>query len=124
MTQDAQGRERRWLIAMMRRKSGNGLVAVFSSSGRPSPGRWRRRNAAIASVSGLDHIVVHTTNPERAVALYGGRLGLDLRLDRSNEQWGARQLFFRCGGAVVEVGASLTAPRGRRRTGSAASPGA
>jgi len=60
-----------------------------------------------ASVGGLDHIVIETANAERAVALYGGRLGLDLRLDRSNEQWGARQLFFRCGQAVVEIGSNL-----------------
>ena len=58
----------------------------------------------------LDHVVVHTPNPERAVALYGGRLGLDLRLDRANPQWGTRLLFFRCGGAVVEISADLKAP--------------
>jgi catechol 2,3-dioxygenase-like lactoylglutathione lyase family enzyme len=58
----------------------------------------------------LDHVVIVTANPERAVALYGGRLGLDLRLDRANPQWGARQLFFRCGGAVLEIAASLEAP--------------
>ena len=54
------------------------------------------------AIDALDHVVIHTPNPERAVALYGGRLGLDLRLDRS-QTWGARQLFFRCGGLVVEV---------------------
>src|SRR4029077_17948523 len=37
-----------------------------------------------AAISALDHIVVRTPNPERAIAFYGGRLGLDLRLDRSN----------------------------------------
>jgi catechol 2,3-dioxygenase-like lactoylglutathione lyase family enzyme len=58
----------------------------------------------------LDHVVIMTTDPERAVALYGGRLGLDLRLDRANPQWGARQLFFRCGGTVVEIAADLKAP--------------
>jgi catechol 2,3-dioxygenase-like lactoylglutathione lyase family enzyme len=58
----------------------------------------------------LDHVVVHTPNPERAVALYGGRLGLDLRLDRANPQWGTRLLFFRCGGAVVEISADLKSP--------------
>jgi catechol 2,3-dioxygenase-like lactoylglutathione lyase family enzyme len=57
----------------------------------------------------LDHVVIHTPNPERAVALYGGRLGLDLRLDRANPQWGTRLLFFRCGAAVVEVSADLKA---------------
>ncbi|HEX3886527.1 MAG TPA: VOC family protein [Phenylobacterium sp.] len=63
-----------------------------------------------SAVTALDHIVVHTPNPDRALGLYGAKFGLDLRLDRANEQWDARQLFFRCGGAVFEVGASLKAP--------------
>ncbi|WP_309605445.1 VOC family protein [Phenylobacterium sp.] len=63
-----------------------------------------------AAVSALDHVVVHTPNPDRALGLYGAKFGLDLRLDRANQQWGARQLFFRCGGAVFEVGASLKGP--------------
>jgi catechol 2,3-dioxygenase-like lactoylglutathione lyase family enzyme len=60
-----------------------------------------------ASIDALDHLVVRTTNPERAVALYAGRLGLDLRLDRSNADWGARLLFFRCGDLVVEIAHDL-----------------
>lgn len=60
-----------------------------------------------AAVASLDHVVVRTPNPERAVAFYGGRLGLDLRLDRSNPQWGARLLFFRCGDLVVEIAHDL-----------------
>jgi catechol 2,3-dioxygenase-like lactoylglutathione lyase family enzyme len=56
-----------------------------------------------ASLSGLDHIVIRSPDPGRAVELYGGRLGLDLRLDRSNPAWGARLLFFRCGDLVVEI---------------------
>lgn len=54
-------------------------------------------------IMGLDHVVIRTPDPERAVALYGGRLGLDLRLDRSNAELGSRMLFFVCGGLVVEV---------------------
>jgi len=61
-------------------------------------------------VAGLDHVVVRTPNADRAVANFGGRLGLDLRLDRSNEAWGVRQLFFKAGDAVVEFGASLKTP--------------
>jgi catechol 2,3-dioxygenase-like lactoylglutathione lyase family enzyme len=60
-----------------------------------------------ASISALDHIVVRTPNPERAIAFYGGRLGLDLRLDRSNPDWGSRLLFFRCGDLVVEIAHDL-----------------
>jgi catechol 2,3-dioxygenase-like lactoylglutathione lyase family enzyme len=58
-------------------------------------------------VSALDHVVVRTPDPERAIAFYAGRLGLDLRLDRSNPQWGARLLFFRCGDLVVEIAHDL-----------------
>jgi catechol 2,3-dioxygenase-like lactoylglutathione lyase family enzyme len=60
-----------------------------------------------SSISALDHVVVRTPNPERAIALYAGRLGLDLRLDRSNPQWNARLLFFRCGDLVVEIAHDL-----------------
>jgi len=60
-----------------------------------------------AAVASLDHVVVRTPNPERAVAFYAGRLGLDLRLDRSNPKWGARLLFFRCGDLVVEIAHDL-----------------
>ena len=61
----------------------------------------------LGSVSGLDHVVIRSPNPERAVALYGGRLGLDFALDRTNADWGSRLLFFVCGGVRVEIGHSL-----------------
>ncbi|MBV9045222.1 MAG: VOC family protein [Alphaproteobacteria bacterium] len=111
ISQDATGRQRQWSIRMMKRASGNG-VALFIVENKPDAARWPAMEAQFgdASVSGLDHVVVQTPNVERALVLYGARLGLDLRLDRANEQWGARQLFFRCGNAVVEIGASLKAP--------------
>jgi catechol 2,3-dioxygenase-like lactoylglutathione lyase family enzyme len=62
---------------------------------------------ADAAVSSLDHAVIRTPNPERAVAFYAGRLGLSLRLDRSEPSWGARLLFFRCGDLVVELAHDL-----------------
>ena len=53
-------------------------------------------------ILGLDHVVVSTEDPERAAALYGARLGLDMALDRSHPDWG-RLMFFRCGDLIVEV---------------------
>lgn len=50
---------------------------------------------------GIDHVVIRTHSPDRALALFGARLGLDLRLDRTN--WNTRFLFFRCGDLVMEV---------------------
>ena len=70
----------------------------------PSP---LARSDEAAAISALDHIVVRTPNPERAIAFYAGRLGLDLRLDRSNPDWGSRLLFFRCGDLVVEIAHDL-----------------
>jgi catechol 2,3-dioxygenase-like lactoylglutathione lyase family enzyme len=55
-----------------------------------------------ASVTAMDHVVVATADPERAAALYGARLGLDMALDRSHPDWG-QLMFFRCGDLVVEV---------------------
>jgi len=56
----------------------------------------------VGSVEGLDHVVVATEDSERAAALYGARLGLDMALDRSHHDWG-QLMFFRCGDLVVEV---------------------
>ncbi|MEM6410542.1 MAG: VOC family protein [Pseudomonadota bacterium] len=55
------------------------------------------------SVHALDHIVISTPNPDRAIAHYGARLGLDFRLDRTAQQWNTRFLFFRTGGLTFEV---------------------
>lgn len=56
----------------------------------------------VAPVIGLDHVVVATEDSERAAALYGARLGLDMALDRSHYDWG-QLMFFRCGDLIVEV---------------------
>lgn len=61
------------------------------------------RNTDEAAVTGLDHVVIRTTHPDRAAALYGARLGLDMRLDRTEPKWGSRLMFFRCGDLIVEV---------------------
>jgi catechol 2,3-dioxygenase-like lactoylglutathione lyase family enzyme len=54
-----------------------------------------------AGITGLDHVVVQSADIERAAALYGARLGLDMRLDRDVR--GRRLMFFRCGDAIVEI---------------------
>ena len=64
----------------------------------------RPRSAATAEapITAMDHIVISTGDPERAAALYGARLGLDMALDRSHPDWG-RLMFFRCGDLIVET---------------------
>ncbi len=63
----------------------------------------QRDEASSRAIShrGLDHVVIRTPDAERAAALYGARLGLDMRLDR--DVMGRRLMFFRCGDGVVEI---------------------
>jgi catechol 2,3-dioxygenase-like lactoylglutathione lyase family enzyme len=64
--------------------------------------RPRSKATAPAPLIGLDHVVVSTEDSERAAALYGARLGLDMALDRTHQDWG-QLMFFRCGDLIVEV---------------------
>jgi catechol 2,3-dioxygenase-like lactoylglutathione lyase family enzyme len=60
-----------------------------------------------AVIQALDHVVIISEQPERARELYGERLGLRLALDKPFEERGLRLLFFRVGGATLEIGARL-----------------
>lgn len=51
----------------------------------------------------LDHLVINTSNPDRAIAHYGARLGIRFALDRRIEQFGARFMFFKIASTVLEV---------------------
>jgi catechol 2,3-dioxygenase-like lactoylglutathione lyase family enzyme len=64
--------------------------------------RPRSAVTAEAPITAMDHVVISTGDPERAAALYGARLGLDMALDRSHPDWG-RLMFFRCGDLIVEI---------------------
>jgi len=64
----------------------------------------RPRSVAVGAepITAIDHVVIATSDPERAAALYGARLGLGMALDRSHPDWG-RLMFFRCGNLIIEV---------------------
>jgi len=81
-------------------------IALVERNAVPAPSPLLKSSEA-ASIAALDHVVVRSPHPERAIAFYAGRLGLDLRLDRSNPAWGSRLLFFRCGDLVVEIAHDL-----------------
>jgi catechol 2,3-dioxygenase-like lactoylglutathione lyase family enzyme len=80
-------------------------IAIVQRPAPPPPSPAATDEAS--AITGLDHVVIRSPNPERAIAFYAGRLGLDLRLDRSNPAWGSRLLFFRCGDLVVEIAHDL-----------------
>jgi catechol 2,3-dioxygenase-like lactoylglutathione lyase family enzyme len=83
------------------------LVDATARAGTPAPG---------GPVIGIDHVVVHSTAPDRAIALWRDRLGLRLALDRVFPERGLRLVFFRSGGITLEFaspwppGSDTTAP--------------
>jgi catechol 2,3-dioxygenase-like lactoylglutathione lyase family enzyme len=53
-------------------------------------------------IAGVDHVVVNTRDPKRAVAHWHQRLGLRLALDKEFADRGLRLQFFRSGGMTLE----------------------
>ncbi len=105
------GATRRWAVASLAPKATHG-VNLFLVEQAPGAQPWPPAPVTVdegSSVSGLDHVVIRTPNPDRAAALYGARMGLDMRLDRSNPDWGTRLMFFRVGDLVVEIAHDLKA---------------
>jgi len=62
----------------------------------------------------IDHVVVFTPSPERAIALWRDQVGLRLALDRVFEQRRLRLLFFRSGGMTLEYAHPLGDESGGR----------
>lgn len=106
-----------------RRIERNGLSPEPINDGEAGALRWRRFRAntqaaggvrlffiqretplsadAASDVAALDHLVVRAADMEQAAALFGARLGLDMRLDRMVGD--RRLMFFRCGDLIVEI---------------------
>jgi len=75
---------------------------------QPGQGALGCQPCADDTVHSLDHAVINTAAPDRALALYGAKLGLRLALDRTNPDWGARLIFFRTGGLTIEIACRLS----------------
>jgi catechol 2,3-dioxygenase-like lactoylglutathione lyase family enzyme len=67
--------------------------------------------AEASAISGLDHVVVRTRDPDASIALYRDTLGLRVALDRRFEQRGVRLVFMRVAGVTIELAARLDAER-------------
>lgn len=93
------GASQSWRRTRAATSAAHGVRLFFLQTQNDRP---RSQPVADAPMIGLDHVVVATHQPERAAALYGARLGLDMALDRSHADWG-RLMFFRCGDLVIEV---------------------
>ncbi len=70
---------------------------------RSSDDPLRPSQSTDSALTGLDHLVISTEQPERALAWYGARLGFNLTLDRTNPAQDSRLLTFAAGTAKIEV---------------------
>lgn len=95
----ASGRTLRWKRTRAATDLTRGVRMFFLELAGERP---RSEPTTASPVLGLDHVVIATQDSERAAALYGARLGLDMALDRTHQDWG-QLMFFRCGDLVVEV---------------------
>jgi catechol 2,3-dioxygenase-like lactoylglutathione lyase family enzyme len=107
LTNAATGATRQMLIADLAVEATHGVAMSLAQQAPAEPDPAPPEPDGL--VTGLDHVVIRSPDPERAIALLAGRLDLELRLDRTNPDWGARLLFFRCGDLVVEVAHGLAA---------------
>lgn len=98
-TDEATGAPLNWQRTRAATSAAYGVRLFFLQMAQERP---RAQVSGDAPILGLDHVVVSTHQPERAAALYGARLGLDMALDRSRPDWG-RLMFFRCGDLIVEI---------------------
>lgn len=106
------GRKRYWTTSALDADDTGGINILLVDpprGGEPWP-QSETLGATGGVVSQLDHVVIRTANCDRALAVYAAKLGLDLRLDRSNADWGVRQMFLKAGDGIVEFGASLKIP--------------
>lgn len=105
----SSGKTRRWQLSFLPPEQTRG-VPIFVVEHRSPPEMLPPatfRVAENATVSGIDHIVIMTGEPEACRELYGDKLGLRLAFDRTFEKRGIRLMFFRIGGVTVECAAAL-----------------
>ena len=103
------GAQRRWRTVHLPEADTRGVV-LFAIEHRSPPEALPMADLlgdSCTVVSGIDHAVIMTQDPDASRALYRDRLGLRLALDRSFEERGIRLLFFRVGGITVELAAPL-----------------
>lgn len=102
------GQVRRWRSVLLPETRTRGVLMIAIEHEAPD----RLPEAAPvgpkdAVVTGIDHVVVRTSDADAAITLYRDGLGLRLALDRSFPDWGMRLVFLRVGGVTVEIAQPL-----------------
>lgn len=102
-----EGKVRRWRNVLIPAEDSRGVMAFAIEHLEGSAELPEAAVVAEAPVDGIDHVVILSKAPDATKKFYGDGLGIRLALDQEKPEWGARQLFFKVAGVVIEVGASL-----------------
>lgn len=105
VTREGADEKRAWTLLTIPPPQTAGILTFIIDSAQNFD--WPQAARTADGAIGLDHVVIRSPDPERAAALYGARLGLDMRLDRTEPAWGSRLMFFRCGDLIVEIAHDL-----------------
>lgn len=97
----ATGRERQWHRLRLDDVATAGLRTFVLQRADDDPLLCAK--APPDALQDLDHLVISTTDPLRALAHYGARLGFDLTMDRADPARQSRVLVLRAGASGIEV---------------------
>jgi catechol 2,3-dioxygenase-like lactoylglutathione lyase family enzyme len=95
------GRMRQWARFRIDDEKANGVRLFVLHRSVDDP--LLAKTTDLDALSGLDHLVINTANPDRALALYGARLGLRLTLDLSIAERDMQLLSFKVGDSRIEL---------------------
>jgi catechol 2,3-dioxygenase-like lactoylglutathione lyase family enzyme len=97
----ASGRVRQWTRFRLQDDCAAGLRLFILQRSGEDP--LVAKPAPVSSVIGLDHLVINTANPDRALVLFGARLALALALDFSSAERDIRLMSFKAGISAIEL---------------------
>ena len=103
----ADGKKRRWQSLFLPTDQTRGVNVFVIEHLTPDDILPESRICAEGVVAGIDHVVILSADADATRDLYRDAFGIRLALDREFPDWGARQLFFKIDGVVLEIGASL-----------------
>ena len=100
-TDELSGRQRHWQRMRLDDAVTGGIRTFVLQRSNDDP--LVRAEATPDAVHGLDYLVMATSEPVRALAHYGAKLGLELRSDRSDPTAQVRLMVLQVGASGIEI---------------------
>ncbi len=99
---DNTGAVRKWRNMFWDDEAANGIFSFMIAHDNPEALPIAPIEG-VGHITGVDHIVVQSSDKDHAKKFFGDQLGVRLALEQSRPAWGGDMLFFRCNSMSVEV---------------------